>query len=462
MRFWNDPANNQVKVLLLIGIVAIGGWAVYNFAGKSDSALPGSAYQGTKKGDLTRQANPNLENQDQGMTRGETGEGKINPLTNIGIAYDGSIGGLGGKTFAEICEDGEPHINVLTPNNNLDRILTDALSITWESCNITTGDDSFVKMTLVGDPSRAWSYYLPSYALSPDGSASPLVNTNDGSELVSLDTFSEFSKGTGGFYKVKLEPGYTTEFLEDMDGEMTPEWNFYDISDMSNAYFMLYENDQYYSTGGTQTFTSCTAAGVISDYYFRMPKNITSLTAELIGGGGGGGGGENGNGIGTFTIKNEGSGGGGGAGNHITNIPITAKKSGLLHIRVGCGGEGGENGTDGLGGLSGRTSLIFGIAVDSPAGGVSVTGGAGGEGGNADDGVAHGGLSDYPGGKAKGNNGQIDEDGALGGQGGYNDTLWSDPTGYGFGGGGGDAGEVFGDPGTDGKKGDNGFIKIDW
>jgi len=49
MSFWNDPANNQVKVLLLIGIVAIGGWAVYNFAGNPDSNLQGSAFQGTKK-----------------------------------------------------------------------------------------------------------------------------------------------------------------------------------------------------------------------------------------------------------------------------------------------------------------------------------------------------------------------------------------------------------------------------
>ncbi len=52
MSFWNNPEYSQLRILLLIAIVAIGGWAVYNFAGNGgNSVQQGSVFQGTKKGD---------------------------------------------------------------------------------------------------------------------------------------------------------------------------------------------------------------------------------------------------------------------------------------------------------------------------------------------------------------------------------------------------------------------------
>lgn len=49
MNFWNNPEYSQLKILLLIAIVAVGGWAVYNFAGNGGGSVQqGSAFTGTK------------------------------------------------------------------------------------------------------------------------------------------------------------------------------------------------------------------------------------------------------------------------------------------------------------------------------------------------------------------------------------------------------------------------------
>lgn len=49
MSFFNNPEYNQLKVLLIIALIVIGGFFVYKFAGNPDSSQVGSVFQGTKK-----------------------------------------------------------------------------------------------------------------------------------------------------------------------------------------------------------------------------------------------------------------------------------------------------------------------------------------------------------------------------------------------------------------------------
>lgn len=49
MSFWTNQEYNQIKVLLIIAIVAVGGIFAYKFAGNPDSINQGSVLQGTNK-----------------------------------------------------------------------------------------------------------------------------------------------------------------------------------------------------------------------------------------------------------------------------------------------------------------------------------------------------------------------------------------------------------------------------
>ncbi|MBP6911837.1 MAG: hypothetical protein KBB88_01380 [Candidatus Pacebacteria bacterium] len=49
MSFWNNPENNTMKVLLVIVILGAVGFGIFKLAGKPDSNLQGSVFQGTKK-----------------------------------------------------------------------------------------------------------------------------------------------------------------------------------------------------------------------------------------------------------------------------------------------------------------------------------------------------------------------------------------------------------------------------
>lgn len=49
MSFWTNQEYNQIKVLLVIAIVAVGGIFAYKFAGNPDSINQGSVLQGTNK-----------------------------------------------------------------------------------------------------------------------------------------------------------------------------------------------------------------------------------------------------------------------------------------------------------------------------------------------------------------------------------------------------------------------------
>lgn len=51
MNFWTNQEYNQIKVLLIIAIVAVGGIFAYKFAGSPDSINQGSVLQGTNKSD---------------------------------------------------------------------------------------------------------------------------------------------------------------------------------------------------------------------------------------------------------------------------------------------------------------------------------------------------------------------------------------------------------------------------
>ncbi len=49
MNFWTNKEYNQIKVLLVIAIVAVGGIFAYKYAGDPESISQGSILQGTKK-----------------------------------------------------------------------------------------------------------------------------------------------------------------------------------------------------------------------------------------------------------------------------------------------------------------------------------------------------------------------------------------------------------------------------
>ena len=49
MSFWTNQEYNQIKVLLIIAIIAVGGIFAYKFAGTPDSINQGSVLQGTNK-----------------------------------------------------------------------------------------------------------------------------------------------------------------------------------------------------------------------------------------------------------------------------------------------------------------------------------------------------------------------------------------------------------------------------
>jgi hypothetical protein len=334
MNFWNNPAYQSIKVFILVVVIAGAGYFVFaNIADREVSQ-----------------------------------EGKV--LTPVKAPTGGEI--VVEPSFAELCADGKPHINIKSPNNG-DYKITGNLSLTWETCNVSsTVASPKIDTTFKYDSTRPWAYQNT----GDKTLATAQAMADDGSQSVAL---AGFNGGYGGFYKLEMT---IQEAYKEENGQDPGDFDiaYKDVAtDMSNSWFMIYEDDSYLQAVGTKIYT------IPGTYYYRIPKGVTTqLTANLYGGGGGGGGR---GGTPTYCGGLAPGGGGGGASGEFKTQQFYAVNQGrILEVVVGKGGAAGAAGndhpnncayenklTDGLSGIWGGNSSISDIAL--------VVGGQGGSGG---------------------------------------------------------------------------------
>lgn len=385
-----NPEYFSLQVSLLVVFVAVAGYFVIdNLSDQRQGQAGRVIVSPVKVGDVLKSAKIGKDDQ-------------VESHSDV-LGTDGKVA-LDVYDFTAICADGQPHIHVLSPNEEADYKITNSFQMTWETCNIPIKDGApQISLKLKYDSTRMWAYK------TTGDKVLTCCTNNNGSLTLSLAGLG----GYGGFYKIEATAMKAVKVPNGPDpGEYDLEYQSTGATDQSDDWFMIYEDDNYLTTTGTKNYT-CNGFDNLVTTYYRIPKSKTSVTIEIVGGGGGygGKGGSGSNYLMSQIIKYYGSGGGGGgAGSHLTAQNYNVFSGGIMKVDVGCAGSHGSKGGDtfippfgitagdGTSGQNGSNTTISGAGLSTnliAEGGGAGSGGIGGSWTGFPDGGA-GGISNFP------------------------------------------------------------------